>query len=93
MSPPAHGASRWIRPEIYPLFAAIGTALGLCGFAIARNLVANPDVRINKVDRAAGYLENFKEGENYHQHSLRKYVEDRPPQIFAGLNKGFSSPK
>ncbi|MCO5547254.1 hypothetical protein L7F22_000699 [Adiantum nelumboides] len=86
------GGNRWVRPEVYPLFAAIGTALGLSGFAMARNLLANPDVRINKADRAAGYLENFQEGEHYHQHGVRKMLEDRPPHIFSGINKVFSAP-
>jgi hypothetical protein len=27
------------------LFAAMGAALGICGFAIARNIAINPDVR------------------------------------------------
>lgn len=31
--------------QIYPLFLAIGAALGICGYAIARNLAINPDVR------------------------------------------------
>lgn len=31
--------------QIYPLFLAIGAALGICGYAMARNLAINPDVR------------------------------------------------
>jgi len=31
--------------QIFPLFAAMGAALGICGFAIARNIAINPDVR------------------------------------------------
>lgn len=93
MAAPASALKRWIRPEVYPLFVAIGTAVGLCGFVMARCLTSNPDVRINKADRAAGYLENFKEGHNYHQHSLRKFVQNKPPEIFASINKQFSSSK
>lgn len=32
--------------------------------------------RINKDDRAAGVLENFKEGKAYKDHSFRRYVAD-----------------
>ncbi|KAG6551370.1 hypothetical protein Mapa_007016 [Marchantia paleacea] len=87
------GGNRWIRPEIYPLFAAMGTAVGLCGFCIFRNLAINPDVRINKDDRAAGVLENFSEGKSYKDHSVRMYVANRAPEIMPGLNKYFSSSK
>lgn len=31
--------------QVYPLFLAIGTALGIAGFTMARNLSINPDVR------------------------------------------------
>ncbi|KAJ7533764.1 hypothetical protein O6H91_13G063900 [Diphasiastrum complanatum] len=72
---------------------AIGSAVGLCGFVMARNLAANPDVRINKDDRAAGVLDNYKEGKRYHDNALRRYVSDAKPEIMPGLNKYFSSPK
>ncbi|KAJ7529553.1 hypothetical protein O6H91_15G057000 [Diphasiastrum complanatum] len=84
---------RWVKPEIYPLFLAVGTAVGLCGFAMARNLAANPDVRINKEDRAAGVLENYDEGKRYHDHAVRRYVSDAKPEIMPGINKYFSSSK
>jgi hypothetical protein len=32
--------------------------------------------RINKDDRAAGVLENFKEGKAYKDHGFRRYVAD-----------------
>ncbi|KAF8399353.1 hypothetical protein HHK36_015218 [Tetracentron sinense] len=37
--------SRWLRPEVYPLFAAIGVAVGICGFSLVRNICINPEVR------------------------------------------------
>ncbi|KAH7440086.1 hypothetical protein KP509_04G090600 [Ceratopteris richardii] len=79
--------------HVYPLFAAIGAALGICGFSIGRNLASHPDVRINKADRQAGYLENFKEGEQYYQNALRKFVDGRTPHIFPGLNESLGSSK
>ncbi|CAL9050912.1 unnamed protein product [Musa banksii] len=67
-------ASRWFRPEVYPLFAAVGVAVGICGFQLIRNICINPEVRINKEGRAAGVLENYAEGEKYAEHSLRRFV-------------------
>ncbi|CAM6033189.1 unnamed protein product [Sphagnum compactum] len=85
---------RWIKPEIFPLFAAMGAALGICGFAIARNIAINPDVRsVSKEDRAAGILENYNEGKSYKDHSLREYVKDCKPEIMPGLNRFFSASK
>nr|XP_024372549.1 uncharacterized protein LOC112280874 isoform X2 [Physcomitrium patens] len=78
---------------IYPLFFAIGAALGICGYAMARNLAINPDVRITKEDRAAGVLENYKEGEAYKMHGLRAYVRQQEPQIMPGFNNYFSGAK
>lgn len=79
--------------QIYPLFAAIGAALGICGYSMARNLAINPDVRITKEDRAAGVLENYKEGEAYKMHGLRKYLQQQEPQIMPGINNYFSGAK
>ncbi|KAG4378748.1 hypothetical protein GLYMA_17G093701v4 [Glycine max] len=51
--------NRWLRPEVYPLFAA----LGICGLQLVRNICINPDVRVSKEKRTAGVLENSAEGE------------------------------
>ncbi|KAK4744322.1 hypothetical protein SAY87_010634 [Trapa incisa] len=37
--------NRWLRPEAYPLFAAVGVAIGICGFQLVRNICINPEVR------------------------------------------------
>ncbi|KAL3575263.1 hypothetical protein D5086_023364 [Populus alba] len=70
------GGSRWLRPEVYPLFAAVGVAVGICGFQLARNICFNPEVRVTKQNRAAGVLDNFSEGEKYSEHGLRKLVRN-----------------
>uniref|UniRef100_A0A2P2ILA2 Uncharacterized protein n=1 Tax=Rhizophora mucronata TaxID=61149 RepID=A0A2P2ILA2_RHIMU len=38
-------ANRWLRPEVYPLFAAVGVAVGICGMQLVRNVRINPEVR------------------------------------------------
>ncbi|KAG9439942.1 hypothetical protein H6P81_020107 [Aristolochia fimbriata] len=85
--------SRWVRPEVIPLFAAVGVAVGICGFQLVRNICINPEVRVNKENRAAGVLENFAEGEKYAQHSLRKYVRNKSPEIMPAINGFFTDPK
>ncbi|KAJ0988236.1 hypothetical protein J5N97_006592 [Dioscorea zingiberensis] len=86
-------ANRWLRPEVYPLFAAVGVAIGICGYQLFRNLRINPEVRINKEGRAAGVLENFAEGQKYAEHSLRKFVRNKTPEIMPSINKFFTDPK
>ncbi|RWR77565.1 NADH-ubiquinone reductase complex 1 MLRQ subunit-like protein [Cinnamomum micranthum f. kanehirae] len=85
--------NRWLRPEVYPLFAAVGLAVGICGMQLARNILINPEVRVNKENRAAGILENFSEGEKYAEHGLRKFVRNRAPEIMPSINSFFADPK
>ncbi|XP_076954230.1 uncharacterized protein LOC143628558 [Bidens hawaiensis] len=84
---------RWLRPEVYPLFAALGVAVGICGMQLVRNISGNPEVRVNKENRAAGVLDNFAEGERYAEHSLRKFVRNKSPEIMPNVNSFFTDPK
>ncbi|XP_076897738.1 uncharacterized protein LOC143551111 [Bidens hawaiensis] len=84
---------RWLRPEVYPLFAALGVAVGICGMQLVRNISGNPEVRVNKENRAAGVLDNFAEGERYAEHSLRKFVRNKSPEIMPNVNSFFADPK
>ncbi|KAL9332766.1 hypothetical protein ACSQ67_002376 [Phaseolus vulgaris] len=77
---------------VYPLFAAVGVAVGICGMQLVRNITTNPEVRVTKQNRAAGILDNFEEGEKYSEHSLRKYVRGKNPQIMPSVNNFFSEP-
>ncbi|CAN6676307.1 unnamed protein product [Malus baccata var. baccata] len=74
-------SSRWIRPEVFPLFAAVGVAVGICGMQLVRNITSNPEVR------------NHEEGKRYAEHGLRKYVRTRAPQIMPSINIYFSDPQ
>ncbi|CAA3026331.1 uncharacterized protein LOC111369183 [Olea europaea var. sylvestris] len=86
-------AGRWVKPEVFPLFAAVGAVVGLCSMQLVRNICTNPEVRVTKENRSAGVLQNFEEGEKYAQHGLRKYVRGRRPEVMPNLNKFFSDPK
>lgn len=49
--------------------------------------------RVNKQGRAAGVLENFEEGKKYSEHSLRKLVRNRRPEIMPSINSFFADPQ
>ncbi|CAN8254931.1 unnamed protein product [Cochlearia groenlandica] len=85
-------SNRWLRPEVYPLFAATGAAVGICAFSLIRNITGNPEVRVTKENRAAGILDNHAEGEKYKEHFLRKFVRNKHPEIMPGINKFFTDP-
>ncbi|XP_054785629.1 uncharacterized protein LOC129298583 [Prosopis cineraria] len=85
-------ASRWLKPEVYPLFASVSVAVGICGMQLIRNITTNPEVRVLKENRAAGVLENFAEGEKYKEHGLRKFLRNRRPEIMPSVNNFFSKP-
>ncbi|KAL1289855.1 hypothetical protein HN51_058233 [Arachis hypogaea] len=85
-------ANRWLKPEVYPLFASVGVAVGICAMQLVRNITTNPEVRVLKEKRSAGILENFEEGEKYSQHTVRKFVRNKTPQIMPSINKFFSDP-
>ncbi|RWR83229.1 hypothetical protein CKAN_01197800 [Cinnamomum micranthum f. kanehirae] len=66
---------------------------GMCVFQLTRNMLMNPDVRINKAHRSTAVLDNEEEGEKYAQHSLRKFLRTRPPEIMPAINDFFSKNK
>ncbi|GAA0153333.1 hypothetical protein LIER_43223 [Lithospermum erythrorhizon] len=84
---------RWIKPEVFPIFGAVGTVVGICSMQLIRNITTNPEVRVTKQNRAAGILDNFSEGEKYAQHGLRKYVRGRRPEVMPNVNKYFTTEK
>ncbi|XP_010249439.1 PREDICTED: uncharacterized protein LOC104591985 [Nelumbo nucifera] len=89
----ASAYNRWSRPEVYPLMVALGGVVGLCAFQLVRNICSNPDVRVNKQKRSEGVFDNFEEGKNYKEHSIRKFLRNRPPEVMPSVNKFFSEPK
>ncbi|XP_077230944.1 uncharacterized protein LOC143864010 [Tasmannia lanceolata] len=82
--------NRWLKPEVYPLFAVVGVAIGMCTIQLVRNIWINPEVRLSKDNKAAGVLENYAEGERYAEHSLRKFVRNRRPEIMPTINSFFT---
>ncbi|KAL2896121.1 Polyphosphate kinase 1 [Bienertia sinuspersici] len=85
--------SRWIKPDVYPLIAAMSFVTGMCIFQLTRNVLMNPDVRINKAHRATAVLDNYEEGEKYAEHGFRKFLRTRSPEVMPTINGFFSNPK
>ncbi|XP_008810952.2 uncharacterized protein LOC103722254 [Phoenix dactylifera] len=77
---------RWVRPEVYPLMAAMAFVTGMCAFQLTRNMILNPDVRINKARRASAILDNAEEGEKYSQHSFRKFLYRQRSAVMPALD-------
>ncbi|KAK8339875.1 hypothetical protein V6Z12_A08G065000 [Gossypium hirsutum] len=65
----------------------------MCIFQLTRNVFLNPAARINKSDRSQAVLENYKEGEKYAEHGLRKFLRTRPPEVMPAINHFFSEDK
>ncbi|KAL7101066.1 hypothetical protein ABFS83_08G033600 [Erythranthe nasuta] len=84
---------RWVKPEVYPLMAAMSFVTGMCLFQLTRNVILNPDVRINKAHRTTAVLENEEEGWKYREHNLRKFLRTRPPEVMPSVNRFFSEDK
>ncbi|XP_072955510.1 uncharacterized protein [Typha angustifolia] len=82
---------RWLRPEAYPLIAAMTFVGSICIFQLTRNVIMNPDVRVNKAARSTAILDNAEEGQKYSQHGFRKFLSERPPEVMPALNSFFSS--
>ncbi|KAM3741084.1 hypothetical protein ACB098_08G149200 [Castanea mollissima] len=38
--------NRWLRPKVYPLFAAVEVVVGICGFQLIRKICINPEVKL-----------------------------------------------
>ncbi|KAJ8640385.1 hypothetical protein MRB53_017079 [Persea americana] len=55
--------------------------------------LAGSNQRINKAHRSTAVLDNEEEGEKYAQHSLRKFLRTRPPEIMPAINDFFSNNK
>ncbi|XP_072981136.1 uncharacterized protein [Typha angustifolia] len=80
----------WLKPDVYPLLAAMTFATSMCLFQLTRNAFLNPDVRIKKAHRTTAILDNADEAQRYSQHRLRKFLGHRPPEIMPSINSFFS---
>ncbi|KAI4387836.1 hypothetical protein MLD38_000230 [Melastoma candidum] len=82
--------SRWVKPDVYPLMAAMTFVTGMCIFQLTRNVFLNPDVRVNKAHRSMAVLDNEEEGMKYAEHALRKFLRTRPPEVMPAINRLFA---
>jgi hypothetical protein len=79
-------------PSLFPCFHSLAPRLG--EFVVKQRIITGVwFYRISKEDRAAGVLDNYKEGETYKNHGLRSFVANHEPQIMPGVNNYFSGAK
>ncbi|KAI8541552.1 hypothetical protein RHMOL_Rhmol08G0070800 [Rhododendron molle] len=81
MAPPT--VNRWIRPEVYPLFAALGVAVGICGFQLVRNICFNPEVRYIYLSLSTCHTHTYVcvgSGSSY------DVIEDLDPFVYVLIN-------
>ncbi|CAN6199740.1 unnamed protein product, partial [Urochloa humidicola] len=81
---------RWLKPDVYPLIAAMSFVTGMCVFQLTRNVFMNPDVRVNKSNRQSAVLDNADEGQRYSQHAFRRFLATQRPEVFPALNRFFA---
>ncbi|KAG8062714.1 hypothetical protein GUJ93_ZPchr0003g16623 [Zizania palustris] len=82
---------RWVRPEVYPLMAAMSLTLGMVVFQLARNVYTNPDVKISKRNRMNAIpSDDATEAKRYSMHGFRRFFERRRPEVMPSINSFFS---
>ena len=79
--------------QVYPIFAALGSAVGLCTFFCTRQLTTSPGFTASKAKRATAIPEtsqDVKEGEKFRNHFIRRTLSGRRPEIMPGLNSSMT---
>jgi NADH-ubiquinone reductase complex 1 MLRQ subunit len=36
---------KWVKPDVYPLIAALGVGISFLGYSVVHNFSTNPDIR------------------------------------------------
>ncbi|EPS63516.1 hypothetical protein M569_11268, partial [Genlisea aurea] len=81
---------RWMKPEVYPLLAAMTCVCGMVVLQLTRNVMHNPAVRLKKSERGSAIVDNEEKGMKYTEHALRKFLRTRPPEIMPAVNRFFA---
>ncbi|BAF12536.2 uncharacterized protein [Oryza sativa Japonica Group] len=82
---------RWVRPEVYPLMAAMMLASGMVVFQLGRNVCTNPEVKISKRNRRNAVPDSAAEAERYSMHGFRRFFGRRRPEVMPSINRFFSN--
>ncbi|GBG58939.1 hypothetical protein CBR_g24290 [Chara braunii] len=69
-------AFKWVKPDVYPLLAALGVGLTFLAYQSARALTKNPDVTWDKEKRRTAEIDE-REGKEYRQGAFRKFVKSK----------------
>ncbi|KAK9840165.1 hypothetical protein WJX74_004559 [Apatococcus lobatus] len=68
---------RWVRPEVYPLLAALGIGCAFCAYSFGRNLMHNPGITLNKQRRSGERELTEEEARKYHKSVYRSMADSR----------------
>ncbi|CAL8462600.1 g2133 [Coccomyxa elongata] len=79
MAPVHRQAHRWIRPDVYPLFAAVGIGVAAAAVIMSRKLTADPSVTMWRSKRGEDVDEAL--AKKYNDNWLRRSVHGRPIAI------------
>ena len=93
ISPSPSFIHKIIIKQVYPIFAALGSAVGLCTFFCTRQLTTSPGFTASKAKRATAIPEtsqDVKEGEKFRNHFIRRTLSGRRPEIMPGLNSSMT---
>ncbi|EIE23897.1 hypothetical protein COCSUDRAFT_62427 [Coccomyxa subellipsoidea C-169] len=85
MAPVHRHAYRWVRPDVYPLFAAVGVGVAAAAVIMSRKLTADPSVTMWRSMR--GKDVNEDQANKYNDNVLRRMVHGRPIAILPDFNR------
>ncbi|KAK9906466.1 hypothetical protein WJX75_002398 [Coccomyxa subellipsoidea] len=85
MAPVHRHAHRWVRPDVYPLFAAVGIGVTAAAVIMSRKLTADPSVTMWRSKRGQEVDED--QAAKYNDNMLRRLVHGRPIAILPDFNR------
>ena len=79
--------------QILPIIGALTCAVSMCTFFCARQITSSPGFTVSKAKRTTAIPEspeNYKEGDKFRNHWIRRSVKGRRPEIMPELNASMS---
>ncbi|KAK9804081.1 hypothetical protein WJX73_003942 [Symbiochloris irregularis] len=68
-----HGPFKWVRPEVYPLLAALAVGVGAMAVALKHSLFSDPVVTISRGRRGEDPTEVA--GQSHYNHWVRRFAD------------------
>ena len=87
---PIHIHISWVKPDVYPLFAALGAGIVAMTVRLTQWNTMSTEPRWNKAARIEGELCTEKQGMAYREHFVRRFVRGKASEIVPGLNNAMA---